>query len=465
MRLPHLGLPLAVLGAGDIVCFLLTQAWRPPRLVFILWTARNPPLKTTALRLYGKFDLRLETFDLPEAKDDEIVAEVISDSLCMSSYKAAKQGSEHKRVPKDIATNPVMVGHEFSGTLVKVGKKWQGQFKVGDKFGIQPALMYKGSLDAPGYSFTTIGGDATHVVIPSCVMEMDCLLPYHGDAFFKASLAEPLSCIIGACHAQYHIPPGTYDHKMGIVEGGRMCLIAAAGPMGLGTVDYLVHGPRRPSLLVVTDIDQARLDRAASIITPADAAKHGVKLVYLNTKVGDALAQLKDLAGGQGYDDVFVMAPVAPLVEQADQILGRDGCLNFFAGPTDTTFSAKFNFYNVHYEGTHVVGTSGGNTQDMREAIELMSAGKCNPAMMITHVGGLTAAKDTTLNLPNIPGGKKLLYTHLDFPLTPIADFAEKGKTDPVFAKLAELCAAHNNLWNVAAEQYLLANGPKLKQA
>ena len=43
-------------------------------------------MKTKAVRLYGKEDLRLEEFELPEMKDDEILAKVVSDSICMSSY-------------------------------------------------------------------------------------------------------------------------------------------------------------------------------------------------------------------------------------------------------------------------------------------------------------------------------------------------------------------------------------------
>ena len=103
-------------------------------------------MKTKAVRIYGKDDLRLEEFDLPEMKDDEIYAEVISDSICMSSYKATKQGSEHKRIPDDIHINPTIIGHEFSGIIKSVGKKWQHQFKTGDKFSIQPAMNYKEAL-------------------------------------------------------------------------------------------------------------------------------------------------------------------------------------------------------------------------------------------------------------------------------------------------------------------------------
>jgi hypothetical protein len=145
-------------------------------------------------------------------------------------------------------------------------------------------------------------------------------------------------------------------------------------------------------------------------------------------------------------------------VETGDRILGKNGCLNFFAGPTDPAFGAKLNFYNVHYGGTHVVGTSGGNTDDMIEALALMSEGKINPAMMVTHIGGLNAVVETTLNLPKIPGGKKLIYTNIEMELTAIADFKDKGAEDPLYAKLAELVEARNGLWSVEAEEYLLAS-------
>ena len=419
-------------------------------------------MKTTAVRLYGENDLRLESFELPAIKDDEILVKIISDSICMSSYKATIQGSHHKRVPDDIAEKPVIIGHEFCGEIVEVGAKHKDKFKAGEKFGIQPAINYKGSLASPGYSYQYVGGDATYAIIPAEVMEMNCLLDYKGDAFFYASLSEPLSCIIGAFHAQYHTTNGSYVHEMGIREGGDTAILAGAGPMGLGMIDYAIHCDRKPGLLVVTDIDQARLDRAASIYTVEEAAKNGIRLVYLNTAGDDPVGRLMALTDGKGYDDVFVLAPVPAVIEQGDHILGRDGCLNFFAGPTNPALSATFNFYNVHYASTHVVGTSGGNTDDMIEALDMIAAGRLTPSGMITHVGGLNAVVETTKNLPKIPGGKKLIYTHIDLPLTAIDDFAEKGKTDPLFAKLAELCAANKGLWSPEAERYLLANAPRI---
>ncbi len=424
-------------------------------------------MKTKAVRLYGKDDLRLEEFELPAIADNEILAKVVSDSICMSTYKAAHQGADHKRVPSDVATNPVIVGHEFAGEIVEVGSRWSGEFRPRDKFSIQPALTWEGGpvgvLSAPGYSYRYIGGDATYIIIPNEVMEQGCLLPYRGEGFYPASLSEPLSCVIGAMHACYHTTPGSYRHDMEIKQGGKMALLAGVGPMGLACINYVLHREdRRPSLLVVTDIDQARLDRAATLYTKEFAASRGIELRYENTGAAqDPVALLKEISGGSGYDEVVVMAPVASVVEQADAILAFDGCLNFFAGPGRADFKAPFNFYNVHYSSTHVVGTSGGNTDDMKEALHYMGLGM-DPAGLVTHIGGLNAVIDTTLNLPSVPGGKKLIYTHLDMPLTAIADFAALGQKNPVFRTLAEICAANNGLWSVEAEQYLLSNADKL---
>lgn len=423
-------------------------------------------MKTKAVRLYGKGDLRLEEFELPPIGDGEILARIVSDSICMSSYKAANQAEDHKRVPDDVGNAPVIIGHEFCGEVVEVGSRWRDRFQPGSRFSIQPALNYEdgpvGLLSAPGYSYAHIGGDAQYVVIPEEVMSQDCLLPFQGEAFYLGSLAEPMSCVVGSFHASYHTRPGSYEHEMGIVEGGAMALLAGVGPMGLGAIDYAIHCDRKPGLLVVTDIDASRLERAAEIYSEEEARENGVELVYVNTANPECNDNyLRDLSPeGKGFNDVFVFAPVRQLVEQADRIMAHDGCLNFFAGPTDPGFSAEFNFYNVHYAATHVVGTSGGNTADMVESLQLMEAGRVNPSTMITHVGGLDAVIDTTLSLPDIPGGKKLIYNNVSMPLVALDELSAHG--DELHQGLAEIVERHNGLWSPEAERFLLAQAPSI---
>lgn len=410
-------------------------------------------MKTKAVRLYGKKDLRLEEFELPPIKDGEILIKIVSDSVCMSTYKIALQGETHLRVPNDVAQHPTIVGHEFCAEIVQVGEKWKDQYQVGDKVIIPPVLNYLGGIDAIGYSFGEIGGDSTYSLVYEHIIENGYLMKIHSKAFFSGSLVEPVSCVLRGFKETFHIQQE--HHVTGLKEGGKLAILAGCGPMGLEAVDCALHGDWKPSMIVVTDIDQARLDRAAQIFDPAEAEKRGIQLVFANTTDAE---ELRKISGGTGFDDVFVFAAIPSLVELADAILAFDGCLNFFSGPIDKSFSVKLNFYNVHYAQHHVAGSSGSTTEDMADIVRLISEGRINPAVMITHVGGMNTVIDTTLNLPSIPGGKKLIYTHVDMPLTAIADFAKAGETDSRFLELDRLVKEHNGLWCPEAEEYLLSN-------
>ncbi|MHB9941331.1 L-sorbose 1-phosphate reductase [Clostridium sporogenes] len=412
-------------------------------------------MNTRAAVLAGKNKIYIREFELPKITEDELLVKVISDSVCLSTYKALIRGEEHKRVPENVSEHPAIVGHEFAGIIQKVGSNLKDEFKEGQRFVLQPAMGLESGYSA-GYSYEYFGGSATYCIIPKIAIDLGCVLPLNGTYFANASLAEPMSCIIGAFHANYHTKPFVYKHDMGIKEGGKVALLGCAGPMGLGAIEYAINGSIKPKLVVVVDIDEERLSRVASLIKVEEAKKKGVELIYLNTKNKDAVSELMKLSGGKGYDDVFVFATVKQLIESADDILGNDGCLNFFAGPTDNNFKAEFNFYKVHYEGTHIVGTSGGSPEDMLESIELSEKGVINPSFMITHVGGLNAVPETVRNLPNIQGGKKLIYPHIEMELTAIEDFEKLGENNEFYRKLAEICKKNNNVWCEEAEKFLL---------
>jgi len=426
--------------------------------------------QTYAIRIYGKNDLRLEKIELPDLKPDEILVEIVTNSLCLSSYKAAKQGARHKRIPENVCEAPTIIGHELGGVILEVGEKYKDRWQAGQKCTIQPAINYEdgpvGILSAPGYSYQYIGGNATKAIVPKDVLVKDCLLVYSGDAYYKASLAEPMSCVIGAAHAQYHLNIGYYNHINGIIEGENTAMLGGAGPMGLGAISYLVNGPRKPGLLVVTDISEERLARAKDFFSVEYAKSKGVKLVYINPNKENVVESVRGLTGEKMMNDVFVFAPVKSMIEQGQRLLGFEGTLNFFAGPPDPGFSADFNFYDVHYNYHKVVGTSGGNIDDMKEALKLMSDGTIDPSFMISHVGGLDAGIETILNLPHLKGCKKLLYTHIKMPLTDISDFdrlsKKEGLLKELYSGLASIVKDNNNLWCTEAERYLIENAPQL---
>ena len=412
-------------------------------------------MRTRASVIFGANKVRVDEFELPEPGPDELLLRVVSSSMCLSTHKALTLGSEHKRVPPDIEQVPVMTGHEFAGVLEQVGSDLTGRFTAGQSVAIQPAMGLPNGYSS-GYSYPYFGGDATYCIVPAIAIEKGCVLPYAGSYFASASLAEPMSCIIGAFHASYHTRPFVYRHEMGIRRGGSLAVLGCGGPMGVGALDYALHGPYRPSVVVAVDVDRRRLDRLATLLPPEDAAARGVRLVYVDATADGGSGDLRALSGGTGFDDVLVMAANSELVALGDSLLGTDGCLNFFAGPTDRTFTTPINFYDVHYERTHLVGTSGGSTGDMQECLDLTAEGLLNPSRMVTHVGGLDAVPDALRGLPTFRGGKILAYPHVDLDLTAIVDFAERAGADPRFGPLAEICARHDGIWSGEAERYLV---------
>ena len=406
-----------------------------------------------ALRLYGKDNMKIDEVSLPEIKDDEILAEVMSDSMCMSSWKLAKEGEEHKKTPNNLKDHPIMVGHEFSGKILKVGSKWQDQFHENEDFVVQPNLARDDTPFVPGYSYPYIGGDATYIIIPNEVMELGCLIPFKGDSYYEGSLCEPVSCVIAAFDAQYHLIPHTYNHKMGIKAGGNMLIVGGTGPMGLLAIDYALHADTKPKRLVVTDIDQAKLDRAKELYPSDEVEVHFVNTKGLSIDEQEKLLNAK--VNNEKYDDLFLMISVKPLAEMAGRLMNADACLNQFAGPVDKSFSADLNFYDIHYNFTHVVGTSGGNAENEAKAAKLTAEHKLDVAKVITHVLGLNAAAETTLSQPEIGGGKKLIYTHKKF------DRIELAKVDPD-SELGKILKKHNGIWSHEAEQWILNNMPDI---
>ena len=160
-------------------------------------------MKTKAIRLYGENDIRLEEFELPEITEDEVLIRVVSDSVCASTYKAIKQGPAHKRVPDNVAENPVIIGHEMCGQMGKVGESVKKDWKPGQTVVIQPALKLPSGYD-PGYSYPFVGGNTQYAVVPKIVLERGCLLPFNGEGYFKGSLVESLGCIIRGYKGLYH---------------------------------------------------------------------------------------------------------------------------------------------------------------------------------------------------------------------------------------------------------------------
>ena len=231
--------------------------------------------------------------------------------------------------------------------------------------------------------------------------------------------------------------------------------------MGIGCVE-LATGYAGVSQVVVTDLNQDRLDYAARMCPVDKAAEKGVSLHYVNTSnMEDPTQALIELSDG-GFDDVFVMVPVAQLFTMAEKICREDGCINFFAGPPVHDLPGSLNLYRVHYDGIHVVGTAGSIPVDMTDVLELMEDHKINPGAIVSHILGLKAVESTLYAMEKPNGAKKVCYNELDIPLIAIDDLEELGKDNELYRELAVIVKKNGGVWCAEAEQYLLAHAPRL---
>jgi hypothetical protein len=77
-------------------------------------------------------------------------------------------------------------------------------------------------------------------------------------------------------------------------------------------------------------------------------------------------------------------------------------------------------------------------------------------------ISGLDAVIETTKHLPDIPGGKKLIYTYKKFPLVALDQLSASSTLFPFMAEPDKMVKANNGLWSLESEKYLMENAPEI---
>jgi len=379
-------------------------------------------IKSDAVRLYGKRDLRRETINLSSPDEHEIIADVICCAVCASCCKVAHLGEEHNRVPDDLLHNPVILGHEFCAKVIEVGKGVEKNL-VGKNIVVQPMVYESGrEWQAMGHSFGYAGGYATKIKIPRQFYEHGAIIEYSGNGFYKAALAEPLGCIIAAFRTQYHTNQESFKPIHGNKPEGTTIFLGGAGNMGKLAVQLWIVKSHKLSKLIIYDRNPEKI-RSMDKIIKGDAR--------IKTYSSADENFVRSLAGT--IDDVVVFAPSRDLVDLGMSLLSFDGCLNFFAGPFEKEFNVSVNFHNIHYQRHHIVGSSGASGEDIRRALQLISDNSIDPSLIVSYVGGLDSVAEIVCNISSLRGGKKLIYPQISQPITFVENWSEKKESELLF--------------------------------
>ncbi len=137
--------------------------------------------------------------------------------------------------------------------ILAVGKKWQHKFQPGQRYVFRPTCNCRIARTAP--ATPSRGGRRSHACGYSQRGHGTRLpVAYDGETYFEGSLVEPLSCVLARS------TPTIIFRKVVITTRWGSPARAHADPRrhrtnGTVGVDYALHGPVNPSLLVITDTD------------------------------------------------------------------------------------------------------------------------------------------------------------------------------------------------------------------
>lgn len=320
-----------------------------------------------ALRYHGNRDVRIDDIPEPEVRPGTVKLKVHWCGICGSDlheYLGGPIFSPHTEPhPLVGETNPVVLGHEFSGEIVEVGDGVEG-LEVGQRLAVQPTLSDGTCPDCLagkpqlckqiGFHGLSGGGGgmSEYTVIPAYMAKV---IPDEVPSDLGA-LIEPLAV---AYHGVRHA---------GVRAGDRV-LVFGGGPIGLAALLSLKAAGA--SLVVVSEIAGARKELAREL---------GAHEVLDPTEV-DLAAETDRLTDGRGFDVTIDAAGVQATFDAAVSLVRPQGTvlnLAIWEGPID------FNPNSLVFNEASITASLCYEDGDFERVIKLVAEGRIDPSPLIT---------------------------------------------------------------------------------
>lgn len=297
--------------------------------------------------VYGQNDIRFEEIANPKAGAGEMVVRVRASGVCATDVKILGGNG----LPKDL---PTILGHEVAGTIAELGEGTTG-FEVGQNVTVYPIATCgecrfcrdgRSSLCQHefGLAHGLPGGFAEYVRIPKEIIDRGGIVPIGDFPFDVAAMAEPVSCVLSALHANR-------------VRKGDTVAIVGVGPLGL--LHVLVNKWAGAKVIAI-DVNAERLDAAKKL--GADVA--------VNSSDNDPLAAVKETTG-YGADAVVASLGIPEVIEASLPMVRNGGVFNIFGGPgKGARISVDPRW--LHYGEITLTGTFASSPETFRKAADLV---------------------------------------------------------------------------------------------
>jgi len=326
--------------------------------------------------LYDDRDIRVGEAADPRIGADQVLVETGCAGICGTDLHIYR-GEFHGRV-----TYPAILGHEFGGIIVEVGRDVKG-WQAGDRVVVDPIIPCRacpaclsGHLNACRtlklLGIDLDGGFGQYVAAPA-------------DNVYRLPESIPMA------HAPMVESYGLGHHilRRGQVQPGESVAILGAGKLGLSALDVLCHSAS-PALTIITDLQPFRLELARKL--GADYA--------VNVAQEDPVERVAEITQGAGVDCVieavghYHVAPgqEAPLAQAVKMIRSGGRIVTLGLGEQ----LSAVHFKTLVLKEAEIIA-SRVTLGEFSQAIRLMSKGLLHPGLLITHqmpLGDVAVAMD-----------------------------------------------------------------------
>jgi len=272
---------------------------------------------------------------LPTYGPDELLIRHDACGLCFSDIKVIAQGQDHPRILRDMKTEPVVLGHEVSMTVVGVGENLRGLYQVGDRLTLETDIVAQGKNLAYGYWFQ--GGLSQYSVIGPDIYASDLgnnlIKMQSNEGYAEIALTEPWACVVAAYALSY---------RTGLKPDGTLWVIGA-GEDGPYTISAGFDALSHPGKLLLTNVPTPFGDELS-----ARAEALGVEII----DVPDVSTLPVEFV-----DDIVLLGADPDLVEKASPYLAQFGVLAIMAS-TPLRRKVNIDVGRIHYQRWVYVGST-----------------------------------------------------------------------------------------------------------
>lgn len=319
-----------------------------------------------AARLHrSKEPLRVEEVATPEPGSREVLVKVHACGLCGTDVHIAREGT----IP--VAYTPITLGHEPSGTVVRVGSGVE-EWEEGDRVAVYPQEVCgscpfcregRDSLcsRARVLGLQREGALADYLSIPATnLVPLPDGVPFEQGAILADAVATPFHAVVS---------------RGGLRAGEK---VAVFGCGGLGTHAVQIAKLFGAAEVIAVDVSDAALERAAR--AGADRTVNG--------STESPAKRIREMAGGADLALEFVGS--AKTVDQAVKSLRRGGrAVVVGIGPEEMRLVPAYTFVGSEFQ---LIGSFGSTKAELEKVVGLAASGRLDLSESVSEVLPLSEA-------------------------------------------------------------------------